>query len=116
MREELYRTIYIASPQKHRDSYNHVNIKGYEDLRAYRTLVVEGAVKGQIHPFGYEPEGEVEAAFKGFKRENIACEDGLWLDAEPVADENGLYQNPPYEIKSSRSLHDRRVYSAKKVY
>lgn len=116
MREELFRVIYVASPRKHRDAYNHVSVAGYENLRVYRTLVVEGAVKGQIHPFGYEPDGELEMVFKGFKRENIACEDGVWLDAEPVPNADDLYTNPPYEVKSTRSLNDRRVYSAKKVY
>lgn len=116
MREELFRTVYVATPVKHRDMYNHVTIHGYEDLRTYKTLVVEGAVQGQIHQFGYTPEGDLEVAFKGKKRENIACEDGLWIDAEPVADEEGRYQNPPYAVKSSRSLNDRRVYSAKAVF
>lgn len=116
MREELYRTVYVASPKKNRDMYNHVTVEGYEELRRYRTLVVEGAVKGQIHPFGYTSEGDVEIAFRDDKRENIACEDGLWLDNAPTAGDGGLYQDPPYIVTSTRSLHNRRVYAAKAVF
>lgn len=110
MREELYRTFYVARPKKTRDMYGHVTVSGYENLRTYQTLVVEGAVRGSVEVFGYTPSGDLEILFTDDKREDIRDEDGVWLtEPEPS---NGLYQSPAYIIKSSREFNGRRVYSA----
>lgn len=110
MREELYRTFYVASPKKTRDMYGHVTVSGYENLRTYKTLVVEGAVRGSVEVFGYTPSGDLEILFTDDKREDIRDEDGVWLN-EPEPS-NGLYQSPAYIIKYSREFNGRRVYSA----
>ena len=115
MRDELKSTIWIVSPVKVKDNFNHVHISGYNNLRTYEALVVSGNESESIERYGLLPTNRLQILFMDDSvQEDIAIEDGLFIEA-PTPDEGGTYSDPTFLVENRHQFRHIRVYTAVKT-
>ena len=115
MRDELRSSIWIVSPVKVKDNFNHVHISGYNNLRTYEALVVSGNESENIERYGLLPSNRLQILFMDESvQESIAPEDGLYL-TEPTAGDGGAYSNPEFLVDHAHRFRHIRVYTAVKT-
>jgi len=115
MRDELKSTIWVVSPKKVKDNFNHVHISGYENLRTYEALVVSGNESESIERYGLLPTNRLQILFMDESvNEDISQEDGLYMTA-PSAGESGLYSDPEFLVDNLHRFRHIRIYTAVKT-
>ena len=115
MRDELKTTIWVVSPKKVKDNFNHVHISGYENLRTYQALVVSGNESESIERYGLLPTNRLQVLFMDESvKEDIASEDGLYIEA-PTPGEGGMYSDPTFLVDQLHRFRHIRVYTAVKT-
>lgn len=112
MRDDLKKTIWVASPKKVKDNLNHVHISGYEKLRTYSALFVTGNESLDIERYGLLPTNRVQILFMDdSEHEVIGQEDGIYT-SPPTASESGLYGEPEFIVDHIHNFRHIRIYTA----
>ena len=112
MRDELKKTIWVASPKKVKDNLNHVHITGYENLRVYSALFVTGNEGIDIERYGLLPSNRVQILFMDdSEHESIGQEDGIFTK-RPTENESGLFSDPEFIVDHIHQFRHIRIYTA----
>ena len=116
MRDELKSSIWVASPKKVKDNFNHVHISGYENLRTYEALVVSGNESESIERYGLLPTNRLQILFMDESvQESIASEDGIYLAEPTLGEGETLYSDPEFLVDQLHRFRHIRIYTAVKT-
>lgn len=107
------RTIYVTDP-KIIDDYGNKAIIGYENLRKYDfVLCVPAYSESDIAIYGNEITSIMKFQANFDIDVMVNGGNGIFLEL-PVADDDGLYKNPPFISKPLLSFHSLRQFDGKK--
>ena len=105
--------VYFASPMTKRDGAQTVVI-GYGKLRAYSLLCVPAGTDADIALYGEKVSQTIKLLHDDrFSTVNIVEMDGLWLN-KPIPNEDGLFENPEYIVRSVRAWMGTTAADAQK--
>ena len=116
MRDELKSSVWVVSPKKVKDNFNHVHISGYENLRTYEALVVSGNESESIERYGLLPTNRLQILFMDESvQESIASEDGIYLAEPTLGVGETLYSDPEFLVDQLHRFRHIRIYTAVKT-
>lgn len=107
------RTIYVVDP-KYIDDYGNIAIIGYENLRKYDfVLCVPAYSESDIAIYGSEITSIMKFQANFDIDVMVDGGNGIFFE-EPIADDDGLFHNPPFITKPLLSFHNLRQFDGKK--